>query len=122
MKIKYRTPKEVVQHWIHTLESGLYAQTQGQLKKNLGTTIEAFCCLGVLCDLNAKDGGAAWEHEDIYFNNYDNSEYLPKVIQDYVMLKDSDVKVLIDMNDQKGKSFHQIAKYIKETILPRHKV
>lgn len=116
-KAIHRTPKEVVIRWIEVLTSGEYKQTKGYLRNN-----DSFCCLGVLCDLNYKDGGAKWEQECTYFDNQDNSEFLPRPIQDYVMLKDSDVKVLIDMNDQKGKSFHQIAKYIKETILPRHKV
>lgn len=54
MKIIYRTPKEVIEHWIKALRSGEYKQAQNKLKN---TQKNSFCCLGVLCDLAAKDGG-----------------------------------------------------------------
>ena len=51
-----RPREEVVKRWVAALRSGEYKQTQGQLWSGDG-----FCCLGVLCDLAAKDGGPQWE-------------------------------------------------------------
>lgn len=121
MKVVHRSPKQVVQHWIKALRSGKYKQAKSQLKANSGTPKEGFCCLGVLCDLNYKDGGAKWEHESIYFDNNDNSSYFPKVIQEYVGLADKEVELLVGMNDTKHKSFTEIAEYIQINILPKHK-
>ena len=50
--MKARTREQVLKLWIKALRSGEYKQTQGLLRvKN------SFCCLGVLCDLQRKDGG-----------------------------------------------------------------
>ena len=53
--IVYRTPKEVLELWVKALESGEYKQGHQLLNKD-----NEFCCLGVLCDLAAKDGGQQW--------------------------------------------------------------
>lgn len=37
--------------WVKALRSGKYRQGRGSLQVN-----DAFCCLGVLCDLAVKDG------------------------------------------------------------------
>lgn len=41
--------------WIRALESGEYAQGSGHLKRG-----DAFCCLGVACNLAAADGVGRW--------------------------------------------------------------
>lgn len=43
---------EVKARWVAALRSGEYKQTKGVLKKNGG-----HCCLGVLCDLYAREAG-----------------------------------------------------------------
>ena len=48
---------EIKQKWIDALRSGEYVQGNGKL--NTG----AFCCLGVLCDLAAKENLVKWEAE-----------------------------------------------------------
>jgi len=47
---------EIKQRWITALRSGEYAQGTGTLKSDQG-----FCCLGVLCDLYAKEAGTEWK-------------------------------------------------------------
>ena len=47
--------KERVQLLIDALKSGEYKQGTGCLKKG-----DRFCCLGVACDLYAKENGLAW--------------------------------------------------------------
>lgn len=50
---------EIKQKWLEALRSGKYHQAVGQLK----TTYGSFCCLGVLCDLHAKETGGKWDME-----------------------------------------------------------
>lgn len=47
---------EVKAQWVKALRSGEYQQGIGQLRE-----ADRFCCLGVLCDLFAKQGGGEWE-------------------------------------------------------------
>lgn len=42
--------------WIAALRSGEYEQGAGWLRSG-----DRFCCLGVACDLIAKDGGGEWK-------------------------------------------------------------
>lgn len=41
--------------WLHALRSGEYTQAKNSLRKG-----DSFCCLGVLCDLAAKEGIGEW--------------------------------------------------------------
>lgn len=42
--------QEWADKWVEALRSGKYNQTRGKLKE-ITLTCEAFCCLGVLCDI-----------------------------------------------------------------------
>ena len=42
--------------WVEALRSGEYRQGVGMLRDKHGR----YCCLGVLCDLHAKDTGGGW--------------------------------------------------------------
>lgn len=44
---------KVKARWVAALRSGEYKQTKSELKDGQG----GFCCLGVLCDIYAKDNG-----------------------------------------------------------------
>lgn len=48
----------IKQLWIDALRSGEYPQARGALK-----TVSGYCCLGVLCDLAAKEGLGSFENE-----------------------------------------------------------
>lgn len=114
MKIVYRSPKQVVIQWISALRSGEYKQGVGRLKNR---ETNSFCCLGVLCDLAAKDGGDKWKFD----GNYKGSNHiLPYIFKKYLNLKFYETSILIAMNDS-GKSFKQIANYIQKNILPKYK-
>ena len=55
--------KEIKAKWIKALRSGKYRQTRGKLKSRNG----AFCCLGVLCDIQGAK--AVWQN-DLDGGNY----------------------------------------------------
>lgn len=114
-KIIYRTPKEVIQLWIKALRSGDYKQTRGTLKDNKG-----FCCLGVLCDLAAKDGGSKWVKA--YLNSsvkeYDGEpETPPKYMMDYLGISEDYVAAIIDLNDIEERSFKDIARKLEKDLM-----
>lgn len=50
--------QSVKARWVAALRSGEYKQSS---KRVLNDGQGGFCCLGVLCDLYAKETGAAWE-------------------------------------------------------------
>ena len=114
--------KEIAEKWVAALRSGQYAQTTGTLR-----SADQFCCLGVLCDLYAKEKQVPWGkpapdlrmweflgETDILpvavqaWAGIDSADgYLPK--EDYV-LKDQD---LATYNDD-GMTFSEIADVIEE--------
>lgn len=52
-----RMNPEIKAKWVAALRSGEYRQGQA----NLRNRANEFCCLGVLCDLAAKEGLGAWD-------------------------------------------------------------
>lgn len=117
MQVKYRTPEEVMELWIEALRSGEYKQTKEKLKSKSG----GFCCLGVLCDLAAKDGGPQWEKDRYGVWKY-KGEYIgdpPDYITDYIGITYNERSRLILMNDDENKSFKKIADYIERELLPK---
>lgn len=112
-KVKFRTPKEVYKLWIKALRSGKYKQGKGYLRTNKNE----FCCLGVLCDLAAKDGGEQWEYGYLRYIYRYNAAHLPENIKKYLSLSNHDLQNLMEMNDV-GDSFEVIANYIEECIIP----
>lgn len=50
--------QEVKAKWLAALRSGQYKQGPGYLRRN-----DQFCCLGVLCDLFAKEGHGDWQEQ-----------------------------------------------------------
>jgi hypothetical protein len=65
---------EIKQKWIAALRSGEYKQGKGGLRNT-----EGYCCLGVLCDLHAKETGNEWERAEFDENDcyLRASGYLP---------------------------------------------
>jgi hypothetical protein len=51
---------EIKAKWVAALRSGEYKQGRGRLNR-----VDKFCCLGVLCDLHAKESGGKWEQHTI---------------------------------------------------------
>lgn len=54
-----RMDPEVKARWVAALRSGEYKQGCGQLRG----CDDDFCCLGVLCDLYAKEAGLEWSND-----------------------------------------------------------
>jgi hypothetical protein len=114
--------KEIKQQWIAALTSGKYKQGKGQLRDKDNN----FCCLGVLCNLHAK------EHPEIAAMQISRGEYMGEVswLPDEVIewsgldspngvytrnayASSEDVQTLAADNDC-GYSFRKIAKIIEE--------
>ena len=114
MKIVNRTPEEVYDIWIKALRSGKYEQTNGRLKNPAihSEESDSFCCLGVLCDLAAKDGGEKWTNWGMYGENHD-TDFLPTHMRRYIKMQKSEQQMLVDLNDY-GISFDKIADKIEK--------
>jgi len=109
--------------WVTALRSGEYKQGLGALR----TSDNKFCCLGVLCDIAVKRKDAPeWENPTAnYPSNYTirfpgqargNSGLLPwRLAEDYDLPNHLSGK-LMELNDDKGKSFEEIATYIEENL------
>lgn len=108
-----RSRAEVYDMWATALESGKYEQGQEVLREG-----NSFCCLGVLCDLAAKDGGQQWIQKGRFY--YDNTQtYLSERIRKFMGIQPREMETLVRMNDQNDAGFKAIAKYIRTSLAPR---
>jgi len=69
--------QEVARKWVDALRSGEYKRSKGSLKTGWG-----FCCLGVLCDVHAKEVGGEWSpgFRDATFRYCGDDNYLPSEV------------------------------------------
>jgi hypothetical protein len=108
-KPKFRTPEQVWDLWIDTLESGKYKQAHSQLKK-----MNSFCCLGVLCDLATKDGSEFYWCENNFTDDVVEEDcFLPTKFANYLGLSQGDVEDISALNDISDCSFPEIAAYLE---------
>lgn len=112
---------QIKQKWIDALKSGEYQQTSNNLR-----TEQGYCCLGVLCDLYAKeksDDDVRWSQ---YYDEYvflGEDSILPGEVREWAGLSDNDVFYTDDgegvylayLNDS-GTNFEQLAQIIEENI------
>lgn len=115
--------QEIKQKWVVALRSGEYEQGKGSLK-----TDNKFCCLGVLCDLHAKETGGQWNVSSklagkLVAKSYLESSFdLPGKVSKWAELSlanpgiNNSGKSLIYLNDYLGYSFDQIADIIEENL------
>lgn len=66
--------KRVKDLWLAALRSGDYPKGENALRNTTG-----FCCLGVLCDLHAKETGHTWEGCTL-MSYYGRTGLLPPVV------------------------------------------
>lgn len=99
---------EQLEEWAQALESGEYAQAQGELCDG-----EAYCCLGVLAkmrgelDANGNFKRPRQRHDGLLVNEYaDRWYYLNEGVQ----------TVLTRENDN-GATFNKIAKIIRSELI-----
>jgi hypothetical protein len=109
---------QIKQKWVSALRSGDYQQTKGRLRKE-----DKFCCLGVLCDLYAKENNVEWN----LANNGHNYEFqhmvkfLPRSVVEWADLEycnppvNDEESTLANLNDS-GSTFEQIADVIEHQL------
>lgn len=108
---------QILKKWVKALTSGKYKQGRLALKTKEGR----YCCLGVLCDLHAKETGGKWKDptQCEHFSYCGTSGVLPMKVRRWAGLKDNDPILTSDgyrasdLNDE-GKRFKTIAKLIVE--------
>ena len=118
----------IKQRWLEALRSGEYKQTKENLQNSDG-----FCCLGVLCDLHAKERGMNWVRQTDGYELYVETQILPLSVQEWAGL-DNDIGGLVDfeyerdgvmyvkseslpeINDTWNKNFNEIADLIEAQI------
>lgn len=108
-----------VKKWTAALRSGEYAQAEGVLRDSN----DAFCCLGVACDVYAKEVGGEWREGGFFRAGSgetlnDTSKYaLPGRVREWLGLDDASGQyegaALIDHNDDDKLPFDQIADIIE---------
>lgn len=91
--------QELIQKWTDALESKKYKQGRNTLKCN-----DKYCCLGVLADIVIKENNLLIDIQ--------GECYLPEQVLEITDCFDQNR--FANMNDIKGLSFKQIAKYIKK--------
>lgn len=133
---------ETIKKWVAALRSGEFSQARGALRKD-----EAFCCLGVACELyrretgkgvwdpNTQEDGIAFEEratDPEALDRYDereraiNWEQLPEFVANWLdttpnpdLEKENGQKTdAATMNDN-GYSFTEIADAIERTLLAK---
>jgi hypothetical protein len=113
---------QIKQKWIDALKSEEYQQTSSHLH-----TEQGYCCLGVLCDLYAKEKNndeVQWDQYDDHYEISGEGLVLPGEVREWSGLSDNDVFYyderkmpiyLAALNDG-GMNFNQIAQVIEENI------
>lgn len=104
--------------WLRALRSGGYEQGTGKLREG---DSNAFCCLGVLCDLHRKAVGTSdWDYETYC----DTDSVLPREVMEWAGLSqnnpivrvDGDQLTLSELNDDREANFDQIADVIEKEL------
>lgn len=121
---------EIKEMWVNALRSGDYPQNHdGKLRNENG-----YCCLGVLCDLYAKENNKEWGDYRILGDGYDFEDYFdfpPQSVIEWAGLsnKNPAVEVVYDEEDEpfsdneplaslndKGMPFDEIANLISSQL------
>jgi hypothetical protein len=105
--------------WVEALRSGRYQQGHGVLRSG-----DEYCCLGVLCDVIDSDKWMVYPIVDedgepctpaYDYETEDGSIdcTIEGALREEIGLHEETVSVLIDMNDNHGKDFQEIADYVE---------
>ncbi len=117
--------KLIAKKWVAALRSGKYDQAQGALH----TVNGGFCCLGVLCDLYAKEKkirngwGVNTESPEVK-EIFGENQVLPDQVKEWAGLNSDDGKLLavktitssLAQENDNGSSFSKIADMIEEHV------
>lgn len=105
---------ENAKKWVEALRSKSYEQGGGALRCE-----QLFCCLGVACDIYAKETGAGeWEGNIFIANDHTASVVLPQSVRAWLGLTDdaggyADGQCSLACDNDEGKSFEEIATIIE---------
>jgi hypothetical protein len=105
----------IKQRWLDALRSGEYKQTTETLRDENG-----FCCLGVLCDIHAKERGANWVKRIESYELYGEVQLLPLSVQEWAGL-DNDMGGVVDFEYEGGGEIHLRADTLPEINDSWHK-
>jgi len=114
---------KVKEKWIKALRSGEYEQGTHALKTKEGDKV-TYCCLGVLCEIYREENGKRWGKPTNQYPTFmKEMSVLPKKVMEWAGLdtptgeityKNGKFTALINLNDEEGKSFKQIANVIEK--------
>jgi hypothetical protein len=117
--------QQVKEKWLSALRSGAYAQGEHYLRRGDGS----FCCLGVLCDLYAKEHPVGWRINDdpndksSYIFGDDSTVFLPLEVVQWAELTAHDPIVYVNGGERRlsllndiGNTFNDIADLIEENL------
>ncbi len=95
--------------WVAALTDGSYQQGRKSLRQG-----DSFCCLGVLCDLHAKETGEYWLFHDgtDFYKGRDTMP--PEAVLDWADISSTEAAAYAGLNDA-GRSFEEIARAIQAT-------
>ena len=104
--------KAIKKAWVAELRSGDYKQGQFQLRDE----DNEFCCLGVLCNVHAKNN-PEFAKTQKNPERYDNASGLPSPrVLAWAGLPISTAEKMAMMNDNEGKTFSEIADWIVKNV------
>lgn len=122
--------KGVIRQWIAALRSGEFKQTQGRLGEVAEDGSNAYCCLGVLCELAMAEGLVRHQEKNFEWA-YDGETMLPPTAVAHFIGDpeytyevsihddefDSDRIELSSLNDDHAWTFEQIADVLEDNYL-----
>ena len=127
--------KDVKKIWLGALKSGKYVQGQGRLRLVSPGKRDAYCCLGVLCDLSIAHHNTSSRWADargrlgVYgtlaskvFKFNDEGEglngRLPSEVREWAGLNTSDAQALSELNDTspENDNFAEVIESIESTL------
>ena len=100
--------KEIKKEWVKWLKSGAYDQCRLGLCIQKSDGGYGFCCLGVLTNIYHEEHGTGFSHF--------GKGYLPDEVSLWAELGTFKQLELVHLNDEKRKSFDEIADYIQENL------
>jgi hypothetical protein len=109
--------EKILKKWVKALRSGKYKKGQGQLailkdSEDDNSKRVKYCCLGVLCDLYAKETGIKWDG-DLF---EEESGALPKAVMKWAGLKSDDPHVLKEENGHGNSSAAELNDQTEPTV------
>ena len=120
---KKLTQKQIIKKWVAALRSGKFRRGESYLATRKVSKHVEYCCLGVLCELAAKEGVVkrVSRLSDVAYGNERATYYLPKEVKNWAGLRTaggsrgSGKQTLAQLNDD-GRSFNKIADVIESDV------